>query len=696
MSLLAPWFLAGLVAIGVPIAIHLINRERKTVVPFPSLMFLQRVPYRSVRRQKLRHLLLFALRCLALFLFVAAFARPFFAKPPAVNFAGGARERVILIDRSYSMGYGTRFKAAQDSARAAVAALTGPNDRATIVSFAADAAALTEPSADRANIERAIARLTLSSEGTRYGPALKLAGDILGASQLPNREVVIISDFQRRGWSSQSEIRLPAAVTVTAMDVSTRDVADAAVMAVTTDRASADAGAPVTVTARLTNTGPTARTVEATLELAGRASGSSRVTIPATGSAQARFAAVVVPGGVTRGVVKIGADALAANDAFYFTLAPDEAVNVLVVVPVGARANQGLYLRRALEIGDHPRFKVDVKRIDSITPRDFAAKGLVILDEVAPPGGELGVALRSELRAGVGILFAPGDVAADRIPKEWTPLLRLTVGELSNRAASGGARLARVSYASPVFEAFAATGSGDFAAAHIFQHRSLRVAGDSGVLAWFDDGTPALVERQAGRGRIIVWPSSLDDYWTDLPTQPVFLPFIRQVARHTGRYSDSRPFFTAGDVLDLTRHGELTTGLVVQARADADASAAGLTLVAPSGKRTRFTDSLQAAPLLERGFHELRAQNTAEGGGRAIAVNVDLAESDLAHLEPRELIAAATATSAPGVGGMGGISATSAERERAQRVWWYLLIGAFIVLAAETLLSNRLSKTVTT
>lgn len=688
MSLLAPWFLAGLVAIGVPIAIHLINRERKAVVPFPSLMFLQRVPYRSVRRQKLRHLLLFALRCLALFLFVAAFARPFFAKPITAAASGGAKERVILLDRSYSMGYGSRWKAAQDSARAAVANI-GAQDRATLVSFANEASALTEPTADRTNFERAIARATPSAEGTRYGPALKLAGDILGASNMPNREVVLISDFQRRGWSTQAEIRLPAGVTFTTMDVSGQDVADVAVTAVSTDRASDEDGAPVTVTARLSNTGTVARTLDATLELAGRVVGSSRVTVPAAGSAQAQFAPTTVPGGVTRGLVRVPGDALAANDQFFFTLAPGEAVSVLIVEPIQARVNQALYLRRALEIGDHPRFRVDVKRVDSITPRDFAARGLVVLDEVAPPGGELGVALRAELRAGVGLLVVPGDLAADRTPKEWADVLRLTVGDVVNRAGAGGARLARLSYASPVFEAFAASGTGDFASAHIFQHRMLRVAGDSGILAWYDDGTPALVERSVGQGRVLIWSSSIDDYWTDLPMQPVFLPLMRQIARHTGRFSDSKPWFTAGDVLDLSRHGELTTGLVVKAAPGAEAPV--LSIVSPTGKRVRFSDSVHAATLTERGFYELRTNATAEGSGRPVAVNVDPAESDLAHVEPRELVAAALATAGPASSASGADAGTAAERERGQRVWWYLLVGAFLVLAAETMLSNRLS-----
>ena len=77
MNFLTPLFLAGLSALAIPVLIHLINREKKVVVQFPSLMFLHKIPYKSVRRQKIRHLLLLILRCLALLLLAFAFARPF-------------------------------------------------------------------------------------------------------------------------------------------------------------------------------------------------------------------------------------------------------------------------------------------------------------------------------------------------------------------------------------------------------------------------------------------------------------------------------------------------------------------------------------------------------------------------------------------------------------------------------------------
>ena len=52
MALLAPLFLAGLAGLAVPVYFHLIQREKKRVVQFPSLMFLSRIPYQSVRRDR--------------------------------------------------------------------------------------------------------------------------------------------------------------------------------------------------------------------------------------------------------------------------------------------------------------------------------------------------------------------------------------------------------------------------------------------------------------------------------------------------------------------------------------------------------------------------------------------------------------------------------------------------------------------
>jgi len=71
VSFLAPFFLLGLGAISIPIVVHLIQRERKRVVEFPSLMFIRRIPYQSVRRRRIRNWPLLLLRLAALALIVA-------------------------------------------------------------------------------------------------------------------------------------------------------------------------------------------------------------------------------------------------------------------------------------------------------------------------------------------------------------------------------------------------------------------------------------------------------------------------------------------------------------------------------------------------------------------------------------------------------------------------------------------------
>ena len=640
MGLLAPAFLAGLLAIGIPIAIHLINRERRVVVQFPSLMFLHKIPYRSVRRQRLRHLLLLAMRCLALALLVAAFSRPFLQRRhPAVMPLLGARERVVLVDRSYSMGYADHWRRALDAARANTSDLAG-NDRATIVFFANDPAAATDPTADRARLERAIAGAKLSSEGTRYEPALKLAAQILSASNLPRKEVVMISDFQRVGWARRDDVQLPAGTAMTTVDVGGTQGADLAVTEVSTDRDRAGDRDRVIVTARVTNLGAAARTIDATLDLGGRAVETKRLTVPPKGVAQARFSPSAVPATATRGTVRITHDSLPQNDSFNFTLAPGEALSVLVVQSAKPRTNQSLYVSRALAIGDRPAFRVDVKSEDALRTTDFASRSLVVLDEVAPPAGTTGARLREAILAGTGLLVVPGDLAAARWNAEWRALMPARLGPVVDRTRDAGGTLASVDYGHPVFELFSAPRSGDFSTARVFRYRKLDAPGDSGVIARLDDGAPALVERAVGGGKVLMWASSLDEYWTDLPLQPVFLPFVHELAKYAGRYGETRAWFTAGDVLDLSRHGELTAPFVAEAGAAAGSSP--LVLESPSGRRTPLTPSSveHLATLSEQGFYELRGLGTAAGSGRPIAVNVDPTESDLSHFDPKELVAA--------------------------------------------------------
>src|SRR6185503_17690484 len=634
MSFLAPAFLAALAAIGIPVVIHLINRERKVVVEFPSLMFLQRIPYRSVRRQKIRHLLLLALRCLAVALLVAAFARPFFQRRTTAIGATGAREVVILLDRSASMAYGGRWDKAKAAAHKVIGGL-GASDRATLVLFASDAAVASDPMATPDRVNASINAAKLGAEATRYGPALKLASKIVGASTLPRREVVLISDYQKIGWANHNEVTFPKGTVVTPIDLGGAASSDVAVSQVTTDRDSTGERDHVTVAARLINTGRVAKNIQATLSIGGRDVQTKSVSVAATGAQQVAFAPIAVPNAATKGSVRITPDSLQQDDVLAFTIAPDAAVSVLLVEPATPRENQSLFVSRALAIGDRPSFRVTEKRINELTPRDFDGRALVVLDEVAPPNGDAGERLRAALDGGTGLVVVPGALAVETWPADWRGVLPATVGKIVDRTSDAGGSLSSIDYAYPTFEVFNAPRSGDFSTAKFYRYRSLTPQPGSVVGARFDDGSPAIVERTQGSGKVVLWASSLDAYWTNLPMQPVFLPFVHQLGKHVGRYADPRPWFVAGDVLDLSRHGELTAQFASSAQ-----DTAQLVLEAPSGARERVTTAgaNHLITLREQGFYELRGQDTPVGSGRPIAVNVDPTESDLSHLDPQDVV----------------------------------------------------------
>src|SRR5689334_7793428 len=180
MSFLAPAFFFGLAAIAVPVLIHLIQRERKEVIHFPSLMFLRKIPYQSVKRRKIHNWLLLLLRCAAIALIALAFSRPFFTQDPTkvAAAATGAREIVILLDHSASMGYGNRMDKAREAARKVVGGMSG-GDRGTLIAFATGEEEAVRGTSDRSQLETGIKEVAVTADGTRYGPALRYAQSLL-------------------------------------------------------------------------------------------------------------------------------------------------------------------------------------------------------------------------------------------------------------------------------------------------------------------------------------------------------------------------------------------------------------------------------------------------------------------------------------------------------------------------------------
>src|SRR5258708_33791521 len=76
MGFLAPWFLAGLGAVGLPMYIHLLRRQTPTPRPVSSLMFFERGTQSSTRHRRLRYLRMVAVRTLLLLFLALAFAEP--------------------------------------------------------------------------------------------------------------------------------------------------------------------------------------------------------------------------------------------------------------------------------------------------------------------------------------------------------------------------------------------------------------------------------------------------------------------------------------------------------------------------------------------------------------------------------------------------------------------------------------------
>lgn len=696
LAFLVPLFLLGLAGIVVPIVVHLTRRQRRNVVHFPSLMFLQKIPYQEQRRRRIQHWFLLSIRALALALLAFAFARPFVDQSElGLGASSGPREVVVLLDQSYSMALGDQLEEAKQAAQDVFDEL-GPLDRASLVVFAQGANVLARSTADRIRLRGALDTVEVGSGPTRYGPALKVAQTIIEESTLPSGEVVLLSDFQRNGWTGDEGVQLPPGSTVTAMPLGdVGPVDNVMVTDVSLPRQIVSGRERVTPTARVVRRGGAeAHEVTVSLEIDGQELQSRAVMLEPNAATTVTFQPFTLSQPHTTGTVRVPDDELPADDSHHFVLSPGSALRVLIVEGAGADSDVSLYLRGALGISEDGRFDVGVRRSSSIRPTDLDGTAAVFLNDVQIDGASA-ERLRDFVEAGGGVLIALGEDGG--WPASAADMLPGTLGPVEDRIQGRGGRLGYLDYEHPVFEVFSGPRSGDFTGARFYRARGLQPSESAAVLARFDDGSVALAELRNGRGKVLVWTTTLDDFWNDLVVQPVYLPFVHRLAEYIGGRAEALPWFITGQVVDMANPEALETAGLVSSEAAGLVEGLEQVVLAPSGSSTRMPagDGPRYLPLDEHGFYTLRPPGSDPDRPFVMAVNVDLDESNLTRIDPEELVLQITAPVAAPDEGPRFAQVTDLQREdqeRRQSLWRTLLLIALGLFIAETVVSNWVSR----
>jgi hypothetical protein len=202
MSFLNPLILFGLLAVSIPILIHLFNLRKVEKVEFSTLMFIKELQKTKLKKIKLKQLILLLLRCLAIIFLILAFAKPVYK-----GFAGdssGQKTVLIFLDDSFSMDIkddkGSYLAQAQDGIQKILSNYK-ENDEVYFIPTSSvkmkDKRIFYDSFQD---ILDTAGRLEVSDKSASMDEVMLLSNELLSKSKNVTKEVYIISDFQKSNF----------------------------------------------------------------------------------------------------------------------------------------------------------------------------------------------------------------------------------------------------------------------------------------------------------------------------------------------------------------------------------------------------------------------------------------------------------------------------------------------------------------
>ena len=661
MGLFAPWFLAGLAGLALPVYLHLLKRQTARPKAVSSLMLYESRTQASTRHRRLRYFLLLSLRLAVLLLLIVAFANPFINR----NTATFASNRLVLVvvDNSFSMRAGTRLADAKDAAVSVLSAKGAAH--AQVAAFGSQLQFMTQPIQDQSALRAAVQAIQPGDGHGNFGELARAVRAMASSVHTPI-ELHLFSDMQRTALAGNfTDMAMPANVKLVAHAVVSKAQPNWTVESVDAPgQVWGNDAKPVHVQAVIAGFGTPAAQRTVSLVVNGKTTAAKTVAVPANGRAAVDFPALEVPYGFNRCEIRIdAADVFPADDLRRFAVERSDPQKALLIHNYGD-SRSPLYIGAALSAAAQSAFILESIGVNEAADRQPSNYAFIVLSDVNSLSSILENSLTDYVRSGGNLFIAAGTSAGARLQ---IPIF--------------GARIVETRDYSRVPNRFMAVGSSDSSYPAVAQAEgwpgvkffyALDVdPGDARVIVRLSDQTPLLLEKRLGEGRVVLLTSGLDNLTNDFPLHPAFVPFIEQTARYLAgseRQGGARP---VDAYLDLRNARE---------------QAQGVEVTGPGGKRPLTLGEAAHAQLFqltEAGYYQLRL---ADGRQNVVGVNPDPKESNLDVIpgDVQALWQGEAATSSQEASPPG-----APPQKTPESLWWYVMLLVFAAAAAESFLASR-------
>lgn len=679
MSFLSPWFLLGLLGVAIPLAIHLSRRQKAEKVLFSTVRFLKRRPKKMIFFQRIRQWLLLLVRAAIIAMLAIAFARPFIPQTVFGQSGLSPRSVVILIDTSMSMRYGDTFKQAKTAALDILDSLRA-GDEAALVTFSDGTENVKELTTSINQVAEFVRQLDSPGfNSTNYLPAIRLADQMLRAARHPDRTVVLVSDFRQRAVAEfDTRWRLSPGVGFEGIKIGGGETTNLAVTAVKSPVHIIPDQQEHIIIARVRYHGsqapPEARI---SLSIDDKVIETQQADLTGGPEAVVTFRTQFRKRGIHLGAVTVEDDSFTPDNTFFFTVNVLQPMSVLAVLD--AASNSGVtdeirWLESALGKRGRSPFHLELIRSAEFADEELQPFHVIALLNVGDLASSRMATVAAYLEKGGSLLMAPAArVAAPIFNRLFRGLSPARLDQKRFMEDGDVLSITGINRRHPIIKALGLNESGDFGAARFKGYWSSTPVEGGEVILRFDNGEAALLEKKVGRGRVLLFTSSLDTQWNNLPRQGLYVPLVHEMLRYLARHEEQKPWYTVGEPVRLM----LPAGNALRISAPHDAETI---LTSAAGGDVFFRDTDRA------GFYAVRGRQEPD----ALAVNVSAGESDLTPGDP-SLIGAALVndvTRSP-VEQRGKAASIAAHVENSQRLWWWILLAVLFLGLGETLLANR-------